>query len=378
MFVSSRPLVAVTLGDVSGIGPEIVLQSVQHERVRTACRPLIIGHAEFLRRASASGRMPGDLAPCCLSDRPHSRRDLLKAFDSLSESGICVWNPVAGDCVLSAQPRTVNAVAGDAAFRCVQAAAKLALDGIVDAVATAPISKAALHQAGHHYPGHTEILAELCRVDDFAMMLHLPESRLRTLRSVIASETVISNNAQPCGTCGLSIAHVTLHTALAAVPGQLTTPAIVSTTLLMRNFLRQLGSDRESIAVAALNPHGGEAGLFGAEESTIIAPAVETAREHGCRVTGPLPADTLMRRALAGEFDGVIAMYHDQGHIPVKLTGFDTAANITLGLPIVRTSPTHGTAFDRAWNPDTPADASGMIEAILTAVRLCGHRSRNR
>ncbi|MEO2035318.1 MAG: 4-hydroxythreonine-4-phosphate dehydrogenase PdxA, partial [Planctomycetaceae bacterium] len=205
-----------------------------------------------------------------------------------------------------------------------------------------------------------------CGVSDYAMMLHLPESGLKPFRQLVCSE---ETDREP-GRHGLSIAHVTLHTSIASVPRRLTRNSIVATTILMRDFLQRLGSLRQSIAVAALNPHGGENGLFGNEEATLISPAVEAVAGRGCRVTGPLPVDTLIRRAVAGEFDGVVAMYHDQGHIPIKLIGFDSAINITLGLPIVRTSPTHGTAFDRAWNPATPANAAGMIEAVIMAAEL--------
>jgi len=350
-----------------------VLRSIRDERVVNACRPLVIGHPEVLRRTFSQGRTVGEFASSVFPGWPTDRSELVSFLDSLSDSEIAVLNPLAGDAVLAASVGSVNAAAGDAAFRFLKGAAELALDGVVDALATAPISKAALHAAGHRYPGHTEILAELCHSDDFAMMLHLPESRLRPLRSVISAETVACANG-----CGLSIAHATLHISLASVPGRLTTQSIAAATFLMRDFLQRLGSDRNAIAVAALNPHGGEDGLFGKEESDIIVPAVEAARDQGCHVTGPLPVDTLMRRAVAGEFDGVIAMYHDQGHIPVKLIGFDAAVNITLGLPIVRTSPTHGTAFDRARNPAAPVDASGMIEAILMAAELCSETAGSR
>jgi len=190
---------------------------------------------------------------------------------------------------------------------------------------------------------------------------------LQSLRKTVGS----TESAEESAGHGLSVAHVTLHTSIASVPELLTTESIVATTMLMKDFLTRLRSDRQAIGVAALNPHAGEHGLFGNEETNVVMPAVEAARARGCNVTGPLPVDTLIRRAVAGEFDGVIAMYHDQGHIPIKLLGFDSAINITLGLPIVRTSPTHGTAFDRAWNLGTHVDPAGMIEAIITAARFC-------
>jgi 4-hydroxythreonine-4-phosphate dehydrogenase len=167
---------------------------------------------------------------------------------------------------------------------------------------------------------------------------------------------------------GLGVAHVTLHTSIRSVPGLLSRDAIREKIGLIAQFLHDIGCPRPRIGVCALNPHAGEEGLFGNEEQELIAPAVLSAAESGIDARGPLPADTLLKRAVAGEFDGVVAMYHDQGHIALKLIGFDRAVNITLGLPIVRTSPSHGTAFDIAWQGK--ADAEGMIGAIEIAARL--------
>ena len=275
---------------------------------------------------------------------------------------ICCVN-FGGNRGLNAKPREVSADAGDGAFQALGGAIEMARPGIVDAIATAPLNKAALHAAGHTFPGHTEILAHAFDVTSFAMMLHLPETRLAPVRNLL-------NNSETETRHGVSIAHVTLHTSVDSVPGLLTTEKISDSVKLMDDFLQRIRCERRAIAVCALNPHGGEEGLFGDEESRIIQPAVDATAAAGFNVAGPLPVDTLIRRAFLGEFDGVVAMYHDQGHIPVKLIGFDAAVNITLGLPIIRTSPTHGTAFDRAWDPETPADPSGMIEAILTAATL--------
>jgi len=171
------------------------------------------------------------------------------------------------------------------------------------------------------------------------------------------------------GPHGLGVAHVTLHTSIANVPGRLSTPTIREKIGLLDGFLRRVGCASPRVGVCALNPHAGEEGLFGDEESRLIAPAVNAARESGLNATGPLPADTLLKRACGGEFDGVVAMYHDQGHIALKLIGFNRAVNVTLGLPIVRTSPSHGTAFDIAGQGI--ASAEGMIEAIRVAAMLC-------
>jgi 4-hydroxythreonine-4-phosphate dehydrogenase len=254
------------------------------------------------------------------------------------------------DEVLEVPASRVDARAGDAAFQVVCRAAELTLAREIDAIVTAPLSKAALHAAGHHYPGHTELLAELCGVSEFAMMLYLPSGPL-----VHAP-------------LGLGVAHVTLHQSLRSVFDDLTPDAILSKCRLADQVMRRFGATRPRLAVCALNPHAGEDGLFGNEEQTIIRPAVEAAQRAGLDVYGPLPTDTLMVQARNGEFDAVVAMYHDQGHIALKLLGMHAAVNITLGLPIVRTSVAHGTAFDRAWQGT--ARCEGMIAAIRTAVQL--------
>jgi 4-hydroxythreonine-4-phosphate dehydrogenase len=254
--------------------------------------------------------------------------------------------------VLDVPVGRVDARAGEAAFQAVRLAADWALERTIDGIVTAPLSKAALHAAGHQYPGHTELLAEICGVKEFAMMLYLPPG-----------DAIRSPN-------GLGVAHVTLHQSMRSVFDNLTTSAIVSKCRLADGVMRRLGVASPRIAVCALNPHAGEDGLFGNEEWTVIAPAVEEARGTRIDASGPFPTDTLMMRARDGEFDAVVAMYHDQGHIALKLLGMHAAVNITLGLPIVRTSVAHGTAFDRAWQGT--ARSEGMVAAILTAAKLVG------
>jgi 4-hydroxythreonine-4-phosphate dehydrogenase len=256
--------------------------------------------------------------------------------------------------VLEVQPGQVDARAGEAAYQAVQLAAELAIAGQADGLVTAPLSKAALHAAGHYYPGHTELLAEMCGVRHFAMMLYLPPG-----------EAVR-------GPVGLGVAHVTLHQSLRSVFGDLSQEAILVKCRLAHDVMRALGAPRPRLGVCALNPHAGEDGLFGDEEQAIIGPAVEAARREGLDAAGPFPTDTLMLRARDGEFDAVVAMYHDQGHIALKLLGMHAAVNITLGLPIVRTSVAHGTAFDRAWQGT--ARHEGMIAALETAAKLVANK----
>jgi 4-hydroxythreonine-4-phosphate dehydrogenase len=315
------------MGDPAGVGPEVVVSAWSDARVHQQMRPIVFGHPEILRRAARLLKrelgiveMPAG-AP--LADVPTGPSMLG-----------CV--KVCGDDVLDVPPGHVHPRAGEAAYQAVRLAADWALAKKAAAIVTAPISKAALHAAGHKYPGHTELLAEVCGVNEFAMMLYLPPG-----------DAVRSPH-------GLGVAHVTLHQSLRSVFDELTPDAILSKCRLADGVMRRLGVTHPRLAVCALNPHAGEDGLFGDEERTIIAPAVEAARRAGIDASGPYPTDTLMLRARDGEFDAVVAMYHDQG--------------ITLGLPIVRTSVAHGTAFDRAWQGTARSD--GMVAAILTAAKL--------
>jgi 4-hydroxythreonine-4-phosphate dehydrogenase len=246
---------------------------------------------------------------------------------------------------------------GQAAYDALTTAVELARTGCVEGIVTAPLNKAALWEAGHRYPGHTELLADLCGGCEVAMMLYLgPKPPIR-------------------GRAGLGVVHVTLHAALRNVFRELTEENILTKARLVdgvtRNFLAAYGIDAPpTIGVAALNPHGGEQGLFGDEEQRIIRPAVERGIREGLDLHGPLPCDTLMRTAVEGRFDAVVAMYHDQGHIALKLLGMHRAVNVTLGLPIIRTSVAHGTAFDLAWQGQ--AEHNSLIEAVRVAAMLAG------
>ena len=369
---SLKPIIAMTAGDIAGIGPEVILRAIAQPATSLVCYPVLIGHPQIFRQAAEifGLTVPLQELTTTVQDSARFREDVVSA--ATHRRILCI-NPFT-DGVLATPRSRVSCEAGDAAFHYLDAAITLAKRFAVDAIVTAPLNKEALHLAGHHFPGHTEILAERCGVAEFAMMLHLPESALMTWRHLIRPLSNSNRSGEnEASLCGLSIVHVTLHTSIDSVPQMLTKDSIIGKIRLMDSFLQRIHCERRAIAVCSLNPHGGENGLFGNEESRLIRPAVEACAASLKSVTGPLPVDTLIRRAVSGEFDGIVAMYHDQGHIPVKLIGFDAAVNITLGLPIVRTSPTHGTAFDRAWNPRTPADASGMLEAIRIAAELSNH-----
>jgi len=286
-----RPRIAITVGDPAGIGPEIAAKAAADPRVTAVCEPVIYG------------------AP-------------------------------PSDAYVVGQ---VTAAAGQAAYDIVVRAVNDARRGEVDAVATAPISKAAFALAGLPWKGHTDLLAHLCGAPRVAMMFHAPQ---------------------------LNVVLATVHVPLSAVPGLLTRDLVEGVLALTAESLPRFGMTAPRLALAGLNPHAGEQGLLGPEEDAVLAPAVAAARGRGIDVTGPWPADTVFVRAQRGEFDCVVACYHDQGLIPVKLLAFGQAVNVTLGLPIVRTSVDHGTAFDIAGRGI--ADPGSMIEAVCLAARLAG------
>jgi 4-hydroxythreonine-4-phosphate dehydrogenase len=337
-----RPLVALTMGDVAGVGPEVIARAWPDSPLRDLARPVVIGCAEVLSRAVHSCGLDLEVGRV---DRPEAAEPTDRVIPCLEVPGVDV-----GDVPLG----RVDARAGRAAYEFLIAAIDLALAGRVDAITTMPLNKESLHAGGVPYPGHTEILADRCRVPRHAMMLYLPPGGGRS-------------------SGGLGVIHVTLHVALRKVFELLTIDRVFETILLAADSMRPLLDGRAPrVAVAGLNPHAGEHGLFGDEEIRIIAPAVARAAAEGVAVEGPIAADTLFARALEGEFDAVVAMYHDQGHVALKTIGFDRAVNITLGLPIVRTSVAHGTAFDIA--------GMGIVrtDSLIAAVRVAAQLARPR
>lgn len=349
---SHLPTVAITLGDPTGVGPEITVKSLANEALRKAARFVAIGSPRALHLACRTTgcelevEVVTDIDSIPLQDNSLSPR--FKAF--CIPAGPDDW----GDEI---EP-TIQAKGGEAAYEALVLATRLALAGKVDAIVTCPLQKKSLQLAGHDWPGHTELLASLCDVKDHAMMLYLPPGP-----------------PKHGGPAGLGVVHVTLHMALRDVFEHITQANIVEKIHLAHRVFSRIReslslSGPPAIAVTALNPHGGESGRFGDEEIRVIAPAVAIARSEGLNVSGPHPADTLMPKAAEGDYDAVVAMYHDQGHIALKLLDMFDAVNITLGLPIVRTSVAHGTAHDIAWK--NKAKATGMSQAILTAIRLCG------
>jgi 4-hydroxythreonine-4-phosphate dehydrogenase len=379
-----RPRVALTMGDVAGIGPEVIARAWSDPALHALCVPLVIGDAAVLRKALA---LVGSSAKLHLINRPEEAEPQSRLVPCLTPASVAAIGSLR-----DLAPGRVDPRAGRAAFAFLIAAIDLALAGQVDAITTLPLNKEALRLAGIAQPGHTEILAERCGVTDHAMMLYLAAkkgvrnllceapsgsaehrvpAREKGVRNLLfQSPTALAEQKVPdTFFAGLGVVHVTLHVALREVFKLLTMEAVASKIRLADAAMRPLcGGSAPHIAVSSLNPHAGEHGLFGDEEIRIIQPAVESAQAEGIDVGGPYPNDTLFHQALSGAFDAVVAMYHDQGHIALKTAGFRRAVNVTLGLPIVRTSVAHGTAFDIAWQG--VADPSSLIEAVRVAVRL--------
>ncbi len=306
----SLPVLAVTLGDVAGIGPEITAKMLlKHPELRQICVPVVIGDADALRRgAGIAGLDPSAVrvidAPRAASNNP--------AIIELIQTGPSLGHVLPGKIV---------ADAGDGAYRFVVSACDLAKAGAVDGIVTPPLNKAAMHLAGHYYPGHTELLAEQFGVKDYSLVLSAGDLYFFHLTT-----------------------HVSMRQAIARITPQRTTSVID----LVAAFCRALGKPDEPIAMAGLNPHAGENRLFGDEEADILAPAIAAARARGINITGPLPGDAVIPAAVRGKWNMVVVCYHDQGHAPFKAVYGDDGVNITVGLPVVRVSVDHGTAFDIA------------------------------
>src|SRR5436305_10579762 len=322
------PRIGITMGDPAGIGPEVVLKAVAEEEVRRLCVPVIIGDAQLLAHTART------LDLQCGYDIVRYDERLPEV---ITEPVIFHLDNISGHI----EPGIESGTAGKAAAGYIEAAVRLCAAGAVDAISTAPINKRALFLGGYSFPGHTEFLAHLTGSNEFAMAF------------------VASN---------LRIVLISTHVPLADAIRLVEKDRIVRVVRLTNRELKRWGIERPRVAVAALNPHGAEGGLFGVEESAEIMPAVEAARAEGIETSGPYSADTVFLRASRGEFDAVVSCYHDQAMIPVKCLSFGEAVNVTLGLPFIRTSVDHGTAFDIAGKGI--AEHSSMVAAIKLAAEL--------
>lgn len=322
------------MGDAAGVGPEIIIKALENKAIYDQCNPLVIGDSIILTRVLQF--VGSKLAIHSISETEEAKYEQ-GTIDCLDLKLLSEHLPVG----------KVSKEAGNAAFRYLEKAISLAKEKKIDAICTAPLNKEALHLAGHIYPGHTEILAELTGTEDFAMMLSAPKLR---------------------------VIHVTTHVGLIKAVELINPTRVYNVIKLADQTLKKAGITSPKIAVCGINPHAGENGLFGnGEEEEKIIPAVQKAVSEGIEVVGPLPADTLFFRATRGDFDIIVAMYHDQGHGPIKVLGLESGVNITVGLPIIRTSVDHGTAFDIAGKGI--ASEESLVEAIRQAIELAPKHS---
>jgi 4-hydroxythreonine-4-phosphate dehydrogenase len=340
--MSNKPILGITMGDPSGIGPEISVKALEQAKVYEICRPLVIGDAGVMERAAREAVKREDITihPVSSVGECLFKHGTIDVYD--------LRNIEAKEIKIG----KVNAASGEAAFSSVKKTIELALAGEIDATITNPLNKEALNLAGHHYAGHTEIYADLTKTRDYTMML--ADGDLR-------------------------VVHVSTHVSLREACERVKKDRVLKVIELAYNACRSLGINTPRVAVAGLNPHAGEGGMFGREEIEEITPAIDAALSKSINASGPIPPDTVFAKAIGGMYDIVVAMYHDQGHIPLKALGFqyDKAAgkwqaisgvNITLGLPIIRSSVDHGTAFGHAWQGT--ANESSLLNAIEYGVKL--------
>ncbi len=324
-----KPLIVITMGDPCGIGPEIIAKVIDSGELSAVCRPVVIGDSAVMKKIVEELRLSVGVHDVASPDEadPHPGRLDVVNLNLVNLSSHRWGSP--------------DASSGFAVVAYIKRAVELALCGAADAIVTAPISKAMMNAAGYHYAGHTELLADLTHANEYGMLF-------------------VGG--------GLRVILATIHIALKDVPGRVNTGSILKTLRLAHMAMRSFGIERPRIGVAALNPHAGEGGLFGNEEQDQILPAVIKARAEGIDASDPMPADTLFYKARNNYFDIVAAMYHDQGLAPLKMLAFGNAVNVTVGLPIIRTSVDHGTAYDIAGKGC--ADPASLLEAVKLAVRM--------
>lgn len=325
-----RPIIGISIGDQAGIGPEVTLKALKHKEIFDSCIPIIIGNVNIVKRAAHIVNFTGDINKIQISDRCVEGKANLISLGNMNED--CEFGKVQSEC-------------GKMAFEYIKTSIDLAMAHKIDAVVTGPINKEALNLAGYHYSGHTEIFADLTGTKDYAMML-------------------TGGN--------LRVIHVSTHVSLREACDRVKMDRVYTVIRLANKAMIDLGIKSPVIVVAGLNPHAGENGLFGEEEIKEIIPAIKKAKDDGINVSGPLPPDTVFLQFGKNKYDIAVVMYHDQGHIPLKLLDFMGGVNITVGLPIIRTSVDHGTAFGIAGKGT--ADESSMIKAIEMAAQFAINR----
>lgn len=336
-----KKVIAITIGDPSGIGSEIIAKTLFQKNFSVDCIPVVIGNADIMREGLRIAGVSMEVNNIDNISKIETNKNVINVLDVYPDYDI-----------KDLKYGIVQKESGILAYKSIEAAIKLALEQKIAAVVTSPINKESFALAGSPYPGHTEMFAALTGTKDYSMIL-------------------MYNN--------MRVAHVTTHVSMKEAVELIKTPRVLKTIQVAHNACVQIGINNPTIAVAGLNPHAGENGMFGKEEIDEIIPAIQQAKSEGIDAVGPLPSDTLFSKAISGMYDCVVAMYHDQGHIPIKLLGFAVNAadgvwknisgvNITFGLPIIRVSVDHGTAFGKAGKGT--ANPSSLIEAVNIAVKL--------
>lgn len=327
--MANKPIIAITLGDPCGIGPEVIAKALSMREVTNRCTPLVVGNADILRKAIALTTKGPSIEVVRSTAEMTAKPECISVLDMENFDAMDV------------QPGQISPTAGKAAMEWVVRAGELCMEGAVAAMATAPLHKLAASLAGYKDIGHMEILQ---RLSDSPKVLTMLTSK------------------------GLRVVHLTTHRSLKRACEFVTKENVLEALVLTNKVFQQWGIKEPRLGVAALNPHASDGGLIGDEEETEITPAVQAAQEQGVNAIGPVPADTVFLQGIRGDYDAVLAMYHDQGHIPVKVYGFEESITVNLGLPFIRTSVDHGTAFDIAWQGK--ADPTSMAAAVTTAADL--------
>jgi 4-hydroxythreonine-4-phosphate dehydrogenase len=326
-----NPILGITMGDAAGVGPEIIDKALAKKEFYNIARPIVIGDTSVIEDALKVAKVKVNI---------NSVKDISEAkYEHGTIEVIDLKNIQLSELKMG----QVQAMAGKASVKYVEKAIEMALENKIDAIVTAPLNKEAMNLAGYDYAGHTEILAHLTKTKDYAMML-------------VAGQ--------------LRVIHVTTHVSMRDACELIKKERVLTTIRLTDEVTKKMGVEAPKIAVSGFNPHAGESGLFGKEEIDEITPAIESAKKNNMNVIGPMPPDTVFLRASRGEYDAVVAMYHDQGHIPVKMLGFESGINVTIGLPIIRTSVDHGTAYRRAGLRLGTGDPTSLEEAMKLAVQM--------
>ena len=326
-----KPILGITMGDAAGVGPEIIDKALAKKEFYDIARPIVIGDASVIEDALKVAKVKVNI------------NSVKNISEAKYEHGTIEVIDLKNIQLSELKMGQVQAMAGKASVKYVEKAIEMALENKIDAIVTAPLNKEAMNLAGYDYAGHTEILAHLTKTKDYAMMLVAGQ-----LRAI----------------------HVTTHVSMRDACELIKKDRVLTTIRLTDEVTKKMGVEAPKIAVSGFNPHAGESGLFGNEEIEEITPAIESAKKNNMNIIGPMPPDTVFLRASRGEYDAVVAMYHDQGHIPVKMLGFESGINVTIGLPIIRTSVDHGTAYRRAGLRLGTGDPTSLEEAMKLAVQM--------